>query len=85
MTDEMIDKVLKGDSQSSANFFRHVGISNVNKRIQYDFGENYGISIESSIGEYTLMSITLPCRFLPASDGRAVSIAAHTIANHSAD
>lgn len=60
MTGEMIEKVLAGDSRASADFFRHVGISNVNKRIQYDFGEDYGITIDSVPGEYTTMNITLP-------------------------
>lgn len=60
MTGEMIKKVLAGDSRASADFFRHVGISNVNKRIQYDFGEDYGITIDSVPGEYTTMNITLP-------------------------
>lgn len=60
MSPETIEKVLKGDSPSSADFFRHVGISNVNRRIQYDFGEQYGISIESCPGEYTTAFITLP-------------------------
>lgn len=64
MSRETIERVLKGDTRSSADFFRHVGISNVNQRIQYDFGEEYGISIQSSVGEYTTMIITLPCRFL---------------------
>lgn len=62
MTRETIEKVLSGDSRASADFFRHVGISNVNKRIQYDFGEDYGITIESIPGEYTTMNITLPFR-----------------------
>ena len=58
------EKVLKGDTSSKADFFRHVGISNVNQRIQYDFGEEYGIHIKSIPGRYTTMVITLPCRFL---------------------
>jgi two-component system sensor histidine kinase YesM len=64
MDQEMIEKVLKGDTSSKADFFRHVGISNVNQRIQYDFGEEYGIHIKSIPGRYTTMVITLPCRFL---------------------
>lgn len=60
MTSEMIEKVLKGDTTPTADFFRHVGISNVNKRIQYEFGTSYGITIESTAGEYTTMQITLP-------------------------
>ncbi|NBH71912.1 HAMP domain-containing protein [Clostridiaceae bacterium] len=60
MSQETIDKVLNGNTQTSADFFRHVGISNVNQRIKYDFGEEYGIAIQSRPGEYTTMAITLP-------------------------
>mgnify|MGYP001313447818 FL=1 len=62
MTEETMKKVLTGEADSSAEFFRHVGINNVNKRIQYDFGEDFGITIQSETGEnsYTVMTITLP-------------------------
>lgn len=60
MSEETIRQVLKGDAAPTADFFRQVGINNVNKRIQYNFGDNYGITIESRLGEYTTMKITLP-------------------------
>ena len=60
MSREIIEKVLGGDAPPSADFFRQVGINNVNKRIKYDYGEEYGITIESVPGEYTTMTITLP-------------------------
>lgn len=60
MSAESIEQVLRGDAPSSADFFRQVGINNVNKRIQYSFGEAYGITIESCLGEYTTMKIRLP-------------------------
>lgn len=62
MTPETIDKVLHEDTdnQNKTEFFRHVGISNVNKRIQYDYGTEYGITITSRPGEFTTMTILLP-------------------------
>lgn len=36
------------------------GLYNVNERISLNFGEIYGISIESVYGEYTIVSIKLP-------------------------
>lgn len=62
MSPETIESVLSGDAAPSADFFRKVGINNVNQRIRYAFGEDYGISIESVEGEYTTMTITLPYR-----------------------
>ncbi|MDO5350655.1 MAG: histidine kinase [Lachnospiraceae bacterium] len=60
MSEETIRQVLKGDAPPTADFFRQVGINNVNKRIQYNFGAAYGITIESRLGEYTTMKISLP-------------------------
>ena len=33
----------------------------MNQRIKYDFGPEYGITIESVPGEYTTMRILIPC------------------------
>lgn len=63
MTQEMISQVLHEEEKPGKNktdFFRHVGIRNVNQRIQYDFGPVYGISIVSEPGAYTTMTITRP-------------------------
>jgi two-component system sensor histidine kinase YesM len=62
MSKDTIDKVLheKTESQNKAEFFRHVGISNVNRRIQYDFGPEYGITINSCPGSFTTMTILIP-------------------------
>lgn len=62
MSAETIEKVLHQPpvSQTKADFFRQVGINNVNQRIQYEFGGDYGISIESVVGEYTKMTILIP-------------------------
>ena len=63
MTKDAIADVLSGASQTSTEFFRQIGVYNVNERIKYTFGENYGISIESEPGVYTTMRFTLP--FVP--------------------
>ncbi len=62
MSQDMIDKVLlqEPDGQNKTEFFRHVGISNVNRRIQYDFGTEYGITIDSCLGKFTTMTILIP-------------------------
>lgn len=62
MTQEMINKVMQSDTDGVSNteFFRHIGISNVNKRIQHDYGPEYGITIASQPGEFTTMSIRIP-------------------------
>lgn len=62
MSQEAIRKVLceEDDNQNKTEFFQHVGISNVNKRIKHDFGPEYGITITSRPGEFTTMTILMP-------------------------
>ena len=37
-----------------------IGLSNVNERISLEFGEDYGITISSTIGEGTVVRMVLP-------------------------
>ncbi|MDE6053260.1 MAG: sensor histidine kinase, partial [Lachnospiraceae bacterium] len=60
MTPEKIENLLTSNDGSTAEFFREVGVSNVHKRLQYEFGDAYGIHIESVLGEYTEMHIAIP-------------------------
>ncbi|CDN41427.1 hypothetical protein BN871_AH_00010, partial [Paenibacillus sp. P22] len=38
----------------------HIGVSNVNERIELAFGSDYGVSIESEPGEGTTVAIKIP-------------------------
>lgn len=60
MTEETSARVLAGEDETKNDFFKHVGIANVNQRIRFTFGNDYGISIESCPGKYTTMRFTLP-------------------------
>lgn len=55
-------QILTNNEENKAEFFREIGVSNVHQRIQYQYGQNYGITIESVVGEYTTMSVHLPRR-----------------------
>lgn len=66
MSEEKAKQILN-DGNNSADFFRELGVNNVHKRLQYQFGEQYGITIESEPGRYTTMSIHIPMR-TPDSD-----------------
>jgi len=59
MTETQINEIFEG-STSSSELFRKIGINNIQKRIQYAYGFNYGISIQSSLGNYTTVIITVP-------------------------
>nr|WP_024835642.1 histidine kinase [Clostridium sp. 12(A)] len=71
MTQEMINKVMQNDTDGVNNteFFRHIGISNVNKRIQHDFGPEYGFTITSEPLEFTTMSIRIPYQLFGDNQG----------------
>ena len=61
MTGEQIKKALTppGPEEEAAKF-RHVGMWNVHRRLQYSFGPAYGLSITSTIGSGTTVTVRLP-------------------------
>ena len=61
MTPEQAAKALQepGPEEAAAKY-RHVGMWNVHKRLQYSFGEAYGLSIESEPGVGTMVTVRLP-------------------------
>jgi len=52
---EKLGKILKKDASMN-----RVGLRNVHQRIQLIYGEKYGLSIDSRLGEGTLVRFTLP-------------------------
>ncbi len=62
MSPEQIEQVFSSNKAPSHGMFSEIGIKNVNKRIQYTFGEEYGLHIESKVGSYTLALLLLPNR-----------------------
>lgn len=64
MDRETIQQVLSKETTEKSQFFRQIGIASVNRRIQYNFGERYGLSITSEPGNFTTMTILLPELYL---------------------
>lgn len=60
MEPEVADHLLDHDSSAGSSFFKEIGVSNVHKRLQYEFGNSYGLHITSKKGEFTTVSILLP-------------------------
>ncbi len=46
--------------EEAAAKYRHVGMWNVHRRLQYSFGEGYGLSIRSEPGRGTTVTVRLP-------------------------
>ena len=60
MTNERLMEVRAGIRKLSYTGKKIYGLYNVNERIRLNFGDAYGISIESTYGEGTQVSILLP-------------------------
>ena len=58
---EKLDKILKEESlPQPATKHTHLGVSNVNQRIKLFYGEEYGLDIESKVGEGTCVKLIIP-------------------------
>ncbi len=62
MDPDVAVRLLDNEVPTEASFFKGIGISNVHKRLQYQFGNRYGLSVTSVPGEFTTISILLPFR-----------------------
>lgn len=57
---ERISAILNGEKRGRKSRSTGLGVLNVHKRIQHHFGEQFGLSIESKVGEGTEVVIRLP-------------------------
>ena len=65
MDEETIRKIFAETEDTAgiySGMFRKVGLLNVHKRIQYEFGSRYGLTILSEPGKYTSITIELPLK-----------------------
>lgn len=62
MSEDKIHALFTEDSTQRSDFFKELGVKNVHQRIQYEFGEEYGLSCESVEGSYTKMFIHIPTK-----------------------
>ncbi len=60
MDPDVASNLIHSEGPTESSFFKEIGISNVHKRLQYQFGNKYGLSVTSKLGEFTTVSILLP-------------------------
>jgi len=65
ISDDVIKELF--DEEDNHGLFSKVGIRNVHARLQYEFGSEYGIRIESQLGEYTRVIVGIPT-FMPTKE-----------------
>lgn len=51
------------DKDKKQRGFTNIGMANVRRRLQLNFGEQYGLKIESKLGEGTMIIVSLPAIF----------------------
>lgn len=61
ITKERLEQVRNGILGKVSTGKAIYGLYNVNERIRLNFGEQYGISLESTYGELTKVQVMLPC------------------------
>jgi len=60
MDPDVAARLLDNKAPAESSFFKEIGIRNVHKRLQYEFGNKYGLSVKSMPGSFTTISILLP-------------------------
>lgn len=60
MSAEIIESILPNPNSSKSGFFTGIGIGNVHKRLQLEYGTDYGLNIRSEPGIFTTVSIRIP-------------------------
>ena len=57
---EKLEEIIRSGEATNKSHFSGIGINNVHERIKMNFGEQYGLQIESVPNLYTTVEITLP-------------------------
>lgn len=60
MEPEQAAALLSGQRDGSGGLFRQIGLYNVHRRIQYEFGPDYGLTVDSEPGAFTRVTVRLP-------------------------
>ena len=63
MSEENIARMLTDTSRVTKNYMSGIGLPNVDRRIKLVYGDEYGLHIESQVGVYTCVTVSLPLEF----------------------
>lgn len=58
LTDRSLDEIAR--ETAKADRLSGIGIQNIHQRIQMEFGDQYGLNIESILGEFTKVTVKMP-------------------------
>jgi len=60
ISEENIARLLTDTSRVTKNYMSGIGLPNVDRRIKLVYGQEYGLKIESEVGVYTCVTVSLP-------------------------
>lgn len=60
---ENIDRMLTDTSRVTKHYMSGIGLPNVDRRIKLVYGQKYGLAIDSEVGVYTCVTVSLPLEF----------------------
>lgn len=63
ISEENIARMLTDTSRVTKHYMSGIGLPNVDRRIKLVYGEEYGLHIESQVGLYTCVTVSLPLEF----------------------
>lgn len=63
LSEENIARLLTDTSRVTKNYMSGIGLPNVDRRIKLVYGQEYGIKIDSELGVYTCVTVSLPLEF----------------------
>ena len=60
---EKLDTILDNTEKVKGNTMSGIGLPNVERRIKLNYGEQYGLTIESEPGRYTEITVKIPLEY----------------------
>ena len=60
MSQETIASIFNGNEKKDTQKYEQIGILNVHRRIQFAFGEQYGLTLHSELGKFTRVELLIP-------------------------
>lgn len=61
--EDQCSEILSGTDESRKDHMSGIGLSNVDKRIKLAYGQQYGLRIDSEVGVYTQITVTMPLEY----------------------
>ena len=69
ISEENIARMLTDTSRVAKHYMSGIGLPNVDRRIKLVYGPDYGLKIDSQVGVYTCVTVSLPLEFKETKEG----------------